>query len=127
MKSPTLALARAAFVAAAVLTFAPLASRADVLRAADVAAALPVTSSFEKVSVDGTSSYVLKLKNTSGSPLKLSVTIVPSVTFHGTSKSSTLPDRVVEAGDTWAIEDLHAQDKVSVAASGFAALDLVVP
>jgi len=95
--------------------------------AADAAAALPVTSNFTKVTVDGASSYVLKLTNTSSAPLKLSVTVVPSVNFHGSLKTTTLPDRVVEAGDTWAIEDLHAQDKVSVAADGFAKLDLVVP
>lgn len=106
---------------------APAARAALPVTAADAAAALPVTSAFSKVTVDGASSYVLKLTNTSSAPLKLSVTVVPSVTFHGSLKSTTLPDRVVEAGDTWAVEDLHAQDKVSVAAAGFATLDLVVP
>ncbi len=129
MKYPhlVLTLARAVLITAAVLAFTPLPARAQTPRGADVAASLPVASSFEKVSVDGASSYVLKLKNTSGSAIKLSVTIVPSVSFHGTAKSTTLPARVVEAGDTWALEDLHARDKVSVAASGYATLDLVVP
>jgi hypothetical protein len=120
-------LAAAALLATFVAASAP-AARATVLATpVDTAAALPVIANFSKVTVDGASSYVLKLTNTSSAPLKLTVTVAPSVTFHGSLKTTTLPARVVAAGDSWAVEDLHAQDKVSVAADGFAKLDLVVP
>ncbi len=123
---------RSLFAAAgllAALAVAPTPAARATLPAApvDTAAALPVSTTFSKVSVDGANSYVLKLTNTSAADLKLSVTVVPSVTFHGTVKSSTLPAKVLPAGGTWAIDDLHAQDKVSVSADGFAPLDLVVP
>ncbi|MFY9923737.1 MAG: hypothetical protein WCA95_13520 [Opitutaceae bacterium] len=115
---------------ALVLVFAQI----PAVRAADPAAqpadkshSLPLTTTFEKVTVDGVNGYVLNLKNVSTDSLKVNVTVVPSVTFHANAKSRTLPEYVIEAGQVWTIKDLAAGDKVSIASAGFDTLDVTVP
>lgn len=125
MNKPHLFPLRAAMIAlgcalCVVFFAAPSAKAAD-------APSLPVTATFEKVSVDGVNGYALNLKNVSNDTLKLSVTITPSVVFHADAKVKTLPEHPVEAGQVWTIKDLAAGDKLSVVAEGFAKLDLTVP
>ena len=96
-------------------------------KAADKAPSLPVTATFEKVTTDGVSGYALNLKNDSADALKVTVTITPSVVFHADAKVKTLPAHAIDAGQVWTIKDLAAGDKLSVAADGFAKLELTVP
>ena len=88
---------------------------------------LPVTTTFEKVTADGGGGSVLNLKNVSPDALKVTVTIVPSVTFHANAKTKTLPAHVIDAGQVWTIGDLAAGDKLSIVADGFDQLDVTVP
>ena len=125
MRSLILALGSAFSLA---LFVAP-AARAETpaLRPLADSAAVPVTATFEKVSADGVNGYALNLKNVSSDTLKLTVTITPSVVFHADAKVKTLPEHAVDAGQTWTIKDMAAGDKLSVAADGFAKLELTVP
>ena len=106
------------------------------LMAADAAAttpmagkapALPLTTTFEKVVGAEKGPYVLKLKNDSKDALKVEAKILLSVAFHMGSKHWDLPEYTIAAGQTWAIPDLSAGDKITVTAQGFAPLELVVP
>jgi len=89
---------------------------------------LPATATFEKVtSGEDSGLYVLNLKNESSAPLKVSATIISSVTFHANSKTRALSDHVIDAGDTWTIDHLAAADKVTISADGFASLEVAAP
>jgi hypothetical protein len=117
------------------LALAPVAA----LKAADDAAlrpladtppalpALPLASSFEKVSGGENGPYVLKLKNTSAATVKVGAKILLAVAFHADNKAKILPEHVIEAGQTWSIPDLAAADKVILTAKNFAPLELTVP
>lgn len=94
---------------------------------ADKAPSLPVTSAFEKVAGAEHGPYVLKLTNTSKDALKVSVKVLLSVAFHAEAKARNLPEQAIDAGKTWTVADLSAQDKVIVTAKGFAPLELAVP
>jgi hypothetical protein len=95
---------------------------------ADKAPSLPVSTSFDKVtSGDDSGLYVLSIKNTSSDSLKVSATIVSSVTFHGNSKTQTITDHPIDAGQTWTIAKLAAGDKVTLTAAGFDPLELTAP
>jgi hypothetical protein len=111
-------------------------ARTPALRAADSAlltpaddkgAALPVTYTFDKSADADTGPYVLNLKNTSNSSITVSGKILLSVFFHADSKARAVPEHVIEAGQTWAISGLAANDKVVLSAPGFASLELTVP
>jgi hypothetical protein len=92
----------------------------------DKAPALPLTSSFAKV--DGEDGpYVLSLKNTSDSAVKVSAKILLSVYFHADSKAKNIPVHTIEAGQVWTIPGLAANDKVTISGDGFAPLELTVP
>lgn len=91
------------------------------------ASALPVTTAFEKLKAsekDG--HYVLKVTNTSKQALKISVAIVESVTFHAHPKNRSLPEHAVAAGETWTVDDLAPEDKITLTAAGFDPLQLTV-
>ncbi len=94
---------------------------------AEKAHSLPVTTTFEKATADGVEGYSLNLKNVSPDALTVTVTIVPSVTFHANAKTKTLPAHKIDAGQVWAIGGLAAGDKLSIAADGFDTLDVTVP
>jgi len=96
-------------------------------RLEDKAPSLPLTYSFEKVADTESGPYVLKLKNVSSDPLKVSAQVTPSVTFHANSKVRNVPEHVIDPGQVWTITELAATDKVTVRAMGFAPLELVVP
>ena len=93
---------------------------------ADKLPSLPLNSKFEKVTGEG-GPYVLKLKNTSKSALKVSAKILLSVAFHAESKARTIPEHVIEAGKVWTIPELAADDKVILSAKDYAPLELTVP
>jgi hypothetical protein len=92
----------------------------------DKAPSLPVTASFAKA--DGEDGpYVLSLKNTSDSSIKVSAKILLSVYFHADSKAKIIPEHAIDAGQVWTVSGLAANDKVIVTATGFAPLELTVP
>jgi hypothetical protein len=116
-----------AFGFAPVLTAAANAAELPALRDLDdKAPALPLAATFAKAEgEDGP--YVLSLKNTSNSTLKVSAKILLSVYFHADSKARNVPEHAVDAGQVWTIPGLAANDKVTVTADGFAPLELTVP
>lgn len=131
-QTPQLRFAAAALGCAFALALfqVPAAKAADstpVVPGAEKAQSLPVTTTFEKVAVDGNNGYVLNVKNVSPDALKVTATIVPSVTFHANAKTKTLPAHVIDAGQVWTIGDLAAGDKLSFVAEGFDQLDITVP
>jgi hypothetical protein len=102
------------------------AGAADFKALDDKAPALPLTSSFAKS--DGEDGpYVLSLKNTSDSSVKVTAKILLSVYFHADSKAKNIPEHSVDAGQVWTIPGLAAGDKVTIMGEGFAPLDLTVP
>jgi hypothetical protein len=92
----------------------------------DKAPSLPLTSSFDKSSGDD-GPYILSLKNTSDSSLKVSAKVLLSVYFHADSKARNVPEHVIDPGQVWTIPGLAANDKVVLTAPGFAPLELTVP
>ena len=105
-----------------------LSAKADTLptqsRAA-TPAALPVAGTFTKTEGEK-GPYVLALKNTSATALKVHVVVAESVKSHakpGERKS----DYTIDAGKSVSVETLAAHDKVTVSADGFAPLELTVP
>ena len=105
------------------LILAPLAN----LQAADKAAALPLTPTFEKVTGTEGAPFVLKLKNDSKATLMVSGKVLLAVVHHAMDKARVLPEQAVEAGQMMTIKDLSAEDKIVLTAPGFAPLELSVP
>lgn len=93
---------------------------------ADVAPALPLTATFEKVADSERGPYVLKLTNDSKETIKVGAKILLAVAFHADNKARIIPEHAIEPGQVWTIDDLVANDKVMVTAAGFAPLELVV-
>jgi hypothetical protein len=92
----------------------------------DKAPALPLSASFAKA--DGEDGpYILSLKNTSDSAVKVSAKILLSVYFHADSKAKNIPVHTIDAGQVWTIPGLAANDKVTISGDGFAPLELTVP
>lgn len=87
---------------------------------------LPVEATFSKVKSEDMPPYVLTLKNTSSRALEVNVTVLLSVMSHNRDKARRVPAQIIEPGKTWKVEGLAAADKVTVAAKGFAPLELVV-
>lgn len=97
------------------------------LQAADKAATLPLTATFEKVTGSEGAPFVLKLKNNSKETLKVSGKVLLAVVHHAMDKARVLPEQAVEAGHVMTIKDLSAEDKIVLTAPGFAPLELSVP
>jgi len=95
--------------------------------AADKAPSLPLVPTFEKVTSGENGPYVLNLKNVSKDAITASAQVIPSVAFHATAKTRSLPERAIDPGQVWTISELAATDKVIVSAKGFAPLELTVP
>ena len=89
--------------------------------------ALPLTPTFEKTTGKEGPPYVLHLKNDSKAAVTVTAKILLSVAFHANDKAKHLPAQAIEAGKTWSIADLAANDKVVLTADGFAPLELTVP
>ena len=104
--------------------YAPL--ELEVKSSADQGRKLPVAATFEKGANQDGPPYVLKLKNTSQSELKVSATVMLSVVSHNRDKTREVPAQVIRPGQTVTIPELAAQDKVVVKADGYAPLELVV-
>ncbi|HEY1793965.1 MAG TPA: hypothetical protein VGG34_13700 [Opitutaceae bacterium] len=105
-----------------------LPARADAPRTAldDKAPAMPVTATFDKGTDPNLGPYILNLRNDSKDSLKVSVTIHLSVAFHASRRDRTA-DHAIDAGQIWTVQDLAANDKVTVTAGGYAPLNLTVP
>jgi len=103
--------------------------RATTADAAKPAAAkLPLTATFEKVTTaEAGPPYVLHLKNDSKATVKVSGKVLLSVAFHSSSKARNVPEHAIEAGASWSIGELAANDKVILTAEGFAPMELTVP
>lgn len=95
-------------------------------RADKAAPALPLSHSFEKAS-EGATPFVLTVKNDSKATLQLSGHVLLSVVNHAMDKARKLPDHSLEAGKTWTITELTADDKVILNAAGYAPLEVRVP
>ncbi len=92
------------------------------------APALPVAVSFEKgPQPEKGGPYILKVKNTSASSLTVHAVIRWSVISHGSAKTIELPPHPLAAGETWAIDELAVEDRITLDAEGFATLELQVP
>jgi hypothetical protein len=91
------------------------------------APALPLSHSFEKVESAHGTPFVLKVKNDSKVSLKLSGQVLLSVVNHAMDKARQLPEHTLEAGATWTISELTADDKVILKADGYAPLEIRVP
>jgi hypothetical protein len=91
------------------------------------APSLPVTASFAKGTARDKGPYVLTLTNTSNDALKVTTTVLLSVAYHGSNKHWDLPEHLIAPGESWAIPDLTAGDKLTITAPGFAPLELTVP
>lgn len=116
---------RPLFVVAALaaLLVSPVLRAADALSIqarADQAKALPVTTTVTKgePGPDYGGPYVLTVKNTSASELKLKTVVVQSVVSHNRPKTIELPEQTLAAGASWAIKDLAVGDKVTLGAEG---------
>lgn len=89
--------------------------------------ALPLSHTFEKSADGGATPFVLKVKNDSKATLQLSGHVLLSVVNHAMDKARKLPDHTLEAGKTWTITELTADDKVILSAAGYAPLEIRVP
>jgi hypothetical protein len=93
---------------------------------ADKAPALPLSHSFKKVEGGEKGPYVITLKNDSKAALKVTTKILLAVAFHGEDKARHLPAHSIDAGASWTISDLAAEDIVVLSADGFETLKIVV-
>jgi hypothetical protein len=131
LRSRTFAAALAAIAAACALALvqgpaARAAGSSTLASLDDKAPSLPIATSFAKA--DGEDGpYVLSVKNTSGSSISVSAKVLLSVYFHADSKARNIPAHEVDAGQTWTIPGLAANDKVTLSSEGFAPLELTVP
>jgi hypothetical protein len=92
---------------------------------ADKPAAVPVAATFAKAEGDK-GPYVLTLKSTSATTLKVNVVVAESIKSHA-KPGQRKNDYTIEAGKSATVEALAAHDKVTVSAEGFAPLELTVP
>jgi hypothetical protein len=95
------------------------------LNAADKA--LPLTGTFEKVGDNTSAPFVLTVKNTSKESIKVSGKVLLAVVHHAMDKARTLPEQTIEAGGTWSIKGLVADDRVILTAPGYAEIEFRVP
>lgn len=89
--------------------------------------AAPLTGTFEKVAGAEGAPFALKLTNTSKDTLKVSGKVLLAVVHHAMDKARVLPEQTVEAGASWTIKELSADDKVILTVAGFAPLEFRVP
>jgi len=97
------------------------------LHAADAAPALPVKTTFEKLSNPERAPIIMKVKNTSKESLAVSGKVLLAVVHHAMDKARVLPESTLKAGETMTITELSAEDKVILSAHGFATLTVDVP
>jgi hypothetical protein len=129
MKLPIRSLVVSAAVAA--LFLAPVARSADQVASQPLAhheKALPVTTVVEKGQPGPQygAPYVLTVTNTGKAELKLKAKIAQSVAAHNRPKSIELPEKALAAGASWRIDDLAAEDTVTLHAPGFDKLDVKI-
>lgn len=124
---------RSIVVAAAVaaLFLSPLARSADQVSAqplAENAKTLPVTTAIEKGQPGPQygAPYVLTVTNTSKAELKLKAVVAQSVVGHNRPKNLDLPEKALAAGAAWRIDDLAAEDKVTLSAAGYDKLEVKI-
>ena len=128
-QSPALLRRLLALACLAGLPFVAVSVRADTFAATPRADApvLPLSHTFEKVESAHGTPFVLKVKNDSKVTLKLSGHVLLSVVNHAMDKARPLPEHSLDAGATWTITELTADDKVILKADGYAPLEIRVP
>jgi hypothetical protein len=124
MLSRTL-LVSACLLAAAVVQVSQLSAATTSTVATDKAPA-PLKAKFEKTKGATGPAFVMKLKNESKQALEVTVTVYLSVFAHNQDKARHLPAHVIPAGETWSVGELAALDKVKVATTAYAPLELEV-
>jgi hypothetical protein len=91
-------------------------------------AVLPLKVSFANdTSGKNEAPMIVHLKNESSQALVVKGHIDLSVVVHNRPKSREVPQQTIEAGATLTIDDLAADDKITLSAEGFAPLVVVVP
>ena len=104
-------------------TIAPLQPLAD-----QKAQALPLTHTIAKGTPgENGGPFAVTFKNTSNAALKVSGQIVWSVASHNRANTIALPERTLEAGGTWTVNDLAVEDRVILSAPGYEKLEVKVP
>ena len=71
--------------------------------------------------------FAVTLKNTSSEALNVKATIIQSVASHNNAKNVDLPEHTIGAGESWTINDLAVEDRVTVKAHGYDKLEVTVP
>lgn len=128
-QSPALLRRLLALACLAGLPFAAVSAFADTAapHAKADALALPLSHTFEKVESTNGTPFVLKVKNDGKATLKLSGHVLLSVVNHAMDKARQLPEHTLDAGATWTISELTADDRVILKADGYAPLEIRVP
>jgi hypothetical protein len=106
--------------------FAPLQLSVEPPLSAGNAPSLPLSFSFAMAPGAADAPYVLTLTNESASSITASAKVLLAVAFHADSKARMVPDHSIGPGETWTIPDLSKGDRVTVAADGFAPLQISV-
>lgn len=91
------------------------------------AAATPVTATFAKnpaVTTEGP--YVMTLTNTTDHAVTVSVHVDEDVTAHNRPKARDLGPQEIAAGQDWKVDNLAAQDRVTVTGDGLEPMKLTV-
>jgi hypothetical protein len=89
---------------------------------------LPLKASFKKdTSGKNEAPIILHLKNESAAALMVSARIDLSIVVHSRPKTREIPAQKVAAGATLTIDNLAAEDKVTLSAEGHAPLVVVAP
>jgi hypothetical protein len=93
----------------------------------DKAAATPITATFAKNPAATTEGpYVLTLTNTTDHSVKVSVHVDEDVTSHNRPKARDVGPQDIAPGGTWKVDNLAAQDKVTVTGDGLEPMKLTV-
>ena len=90
------------------------------------AKALPLSHTLKKVEGGEKGPFVLTLKNDSHADVTVTGKVLLAIFMHADPKARHLPAQKIEAGKTWSIDDLVAEDKVVLTADGFEPLTIVV-
>ena len=113
----------------ALLALGTVAARADTATAsasANAQASGPLVATFDKATDTDKGPYVLTLKNNGDHTLKVTVEIQYSAASHNDAKDKTKKHHI-KAGQSWAVSNLAAGDKITVTADGISPLALTVP
>lgn len=96
--------------------------------AGEKAPELPLTASFGAGTPgENSGPYAVTLTSTSDEALTVTATITFSVQSHNRPQTKVLPPHEIAPGGTWTIDDLAAEDRIVLAADGYAPMELTTP